>query len=257
MSVKPFKLLAFEPMVNGEATRCVLEHYRVPYQEVDRLFGWANIRTFFHGGYGGLPVLYGNGVRLTGPVPIIRHFDAERGRPRLLPPEQPLRREIEAGWRRFIPGLSSGVVPLAYYHLLPQTQAMIRSFGEPITPLGRSLLPFIYPGLRALLSTLLRLNPARIDDCRIRMDTILDEVDRRLSHHRYMVGDQLSLADIGMVAATAPVLLPDHYAMRVPPPAELPPAFAAIVAETRQRPCATYVKRIYAELGGETSRHQD
>lgn len=253
MTAKPFKLLAFEPMVNGEATRCVLEHYRISYQEIDRLFGWANIRTFFHGGYGGLPVLYGNGVRLTGPVPIIRRFDAERGRPRLLPPEQPLRREIEAGWRRFIPGLSSGVVPLAYYHLLPQTQAMIRSFGEPITLLGRALLPFIYPGLRTLLSTLLRLSPARIDDCRMRMETVLDQVDRRLAHHSYMVGDELSLADIGMVAASAPILLPDHYAMRVPPAAELPPAFAAIVAETRERPCAAYVKRIYAELGAPRS----
>lgn len=251
MSEAAFKLLAFAPMVNGEATRCVLEHYRIPYQEVDRLIGWANIRTILHGGYGGLPVLYGNGVRLTGPVPIVRRFDAERGRPRLLPAEQPLRREIEAGWRRFLPGLSSGVAPLAYYHLLPQTKAMIRSFGEPITPLGRKLLPSIYPGLRAVLSTLLRLSPARIEDCRTRMNTILDQVDRRLAKHRYMVGDQLSLADIGMVAASAPVLLPDHYAKWVPPASKLPPALTAIVEETRQRPCAAFVDRVYAELGGE------
>ena len=241
-------LLAFAPMINVEATRCVLEYYAIPYREVDRLFGWANILTFFHGGYGEVPVLYGRGVRLSGPAPIVRRFDAERGSPRLLPPEEPLRREIETEWKRFLNGLSSGVAPLAYYHLLPQTKAMIKSFGEPISPFGRSMLPFIYPGLRALFRVLLRLTPARIEDCRSRMNVILDSVDRRLASHSYMVGDHITLADIGMISASAPILLPDHYAKRVPPLADLPPAFTAIVAEARARPCAAYADRIYAEI---------
>jgi len=250
---EPRTLLAFAPMINCEATRCVLEHYRLPYREVDRLFGWANILTLFHGGYGEVPVFYGSGVRLSGPYPIVRRFDAELGSPQLLPLEQPLRGRIEAEWKLFHNGLSSGVAPLAYYYLLPKTRAMIKSFGEPISPIGRAMLPLIYPGLRALLSTLLRLTPARIDDCRTRIDAILDRVDRRLAHHAYMVGDQLTLADIGMASASAPILLPRHYAKWVPPMADLPSAFAAIVAETRMRPCAAYVDRIYAELGSRTA----
>jgi glutathione S-transferase len=245
-------LLAFAPMINCEATRCVLEHYRLTYREVDRLFGWANILTLFHGGYGEVPVFYGRGVRLSGPYPIVRRFDAKLGSPRLLPLEQPLRGQIEAEWKLFHNGLSSGVAPLAYYHLLPRTKAMIKSFGEPISPIGRAMLPLIYPGLRALLNALLRLTPARIDDCRTRIEAILDRVDRRLADHRYMVGDRLTLADIGMASASAPILLPPHYAKWVPPPADLQPAFAALVAETRLRPCAAYVDRIYAELGART-----
>lgn len=250
---KPRTLLAFAPMINCEATRCVLEHYRLPYNEVDRLFGWANILTLFHGGYGEVPVFYGQGVRLSGPYPIVRRFDGDLGSPRLLPREQPLRGQIEAEWKLFHNGLSSGVAPLAYYYLLPRTKAMIKSFGEPISPIGRAMLPLIYPGLRALLGALLRLTPARIDDCRTRIDTILDRVDRLLAHHRYMVGDRLTLADIGMASASAPILLPAHYAKWVPPLADLPHAFAAIVAETRMRPCAAYVDRIYAELAARST----
>ena len=248
MSERPPTLLAFAPMINCEATRCVLEYYGLPYREVDRLFGWVNIRTFFHGGYGEVPVLYGPGVRLSGPAPVVRRFDAERGKPRLLPPEEPLRTEINADWRLFHNGLSSGVAPLAYYHLLPQTRAMIKSFGDPISPFGRAVLPYTYPAFRALLSTLLRLNPPRIEDCRTRINLILDRVDRRLAAHDYMVGDRISLADIGMISACAPILLPEHYAKWVPPPEDLPPAFMKVVEETRARPCAAYVDRIYAEI---------
>jgi glutathione S-transferase len=248
MTEKPRTLLAFAPMINCEATRCVLEYYGLPYREVDRLFGWANILTFFHGGYGEVPVYYGGGVRLSGPAPIVRRFDAERGSPRLLPPEEPLRTRIYEEWKFFHNVLPAGVVAFSYYHLLPQTRAMTKSFGDPISPLGRALMPAIYPGLRWLLSTLLQLNPAHIEDCRTRIDLILDRVDRTLAHQDYMVGDQITLADIGMVSSCAPILAPDHYARWLPPPEDLPPAFAEMVAETRARPCAAFVDRIYAEI---------
>jgi glutathione S-transferase len=248
MKAETRTLLAFAPMINGEATRCVLEYYGLPYREVDRLFGWVNILTFFHGGYGEVPVLYGAGVRLSGPAPVVHRFDAELGRPRLLPPEEPLRTQVNEEWRLFHNFLSSGVAPFAYFHLLPQTRAMAKSFGDPLSPLGRAVMPFIYPAFRSVLSTLLQLNPARIADCLTRIQLLLDRVDRRLEHHDYMVGDQMTLADIGMVSASAPILLPAHYALWLPPPEDFPPAFADMVAETRKRPCAAYSQRIYAEI---------
>jgi len=248
MTGKARTLLAFAPMINCEATRCVLEYYDLPYREVDRLFGWANILTFFHGGYGEVPVYYGGGIRLSGPAPIVRRFDVERGSPRLLPPDEPLRTRIWDQWKFFHNVLPAGVVAFCYYHLLTETRAMKKSFAEPISPLGRALMPVIYPGLRALLSTLLQLNPGHIEDCRTRIRTILDRVDRTLAHQDYMVGDRITLADIGMVSSAAPILVPPHYARWLPPPNDWPPGFADMVAETRARPCAPYVDRIYAEI---------
>jgi glutathione S-transferase len=245
---KPRTLLAFAPMINCEATRCVLEYYGLPYHEVDRLFGWVNIQTFFHGGYGEVPIYYGGGLRLSGPAPIVRRFDANCGSPRLLPPEQPLRTQINSEWLFFHNVLSSGVAPFAYYHLLPQIEAMAKTFGDPLSPLGRALMPIIYPGFRWLLSTLLQLNPARIDDCRTRMLMILDRVDRRLSTHEYLVGDHITLADIGFISSSAPILVPEHYAKQLPSPEYWPPAFAETVREARSRPCWPYACRIYGEI---------
>jgi glutathione S-transferase len=250
MTEKAPTLLAFSPMVNCEATRCVLDYYKLPYREIDRLFGWANLLTFFHGGYGEVPVLYAPRLHLSGPAPIVRRFDATLGRPRLLPPEQPLRSEIERAWAFFHNDLPAGVVRLAYFHLLPQTAPMVKSLGGPISPFGRAMLPAIYPALRSLLRLLLGLDPARLEDWRRRVDVILDAVDRHVEKgHCYLVGEHISLADIGMVSSAAPLFVPPHYARWLPPLEEFPPALASLVEETRRRPSAAYVERIYAEIG--------
>jgi hypothetical protein len=47
-----------------------------------------------------------------------------------------------------------------------------------------------------------------------------------------------------MISAPAPILLPDHYAKLLPPLAQFPSEFAALVAET-SRPCALYANRIH------------
>lgn len=247
-------LLAFAPMINAEATRCVLEYYGIRYREVNRFLGWANVLTFFHGGYGELPLLHGRGLRLSGPMPIVRRFDAERDRPRLLPPDEPLRSEIEREWKLFLPGLSSEVALLAYFYLLPQTELMIKSFGAPLGPTERAALPLIYPTFRSVLSRLLGFSPSRIEDSKRSIDEILDRVDQRLAHHSYMVGDRLTLADIGMVSASAPILLPEHYARWIPPLAQLPSEFAAIITQARSRPCALYANRIYDEISQASRR---
>jgi glutathione S-transferase len=235
-------------MINAEASRCVLEYYGIGYQEVNRFLGWANILTFFRGGYGALPLFESDGLRLSGPVPIAKRFDAERGTPPLLPVEEPLHSEVQREWGRFFQKLSAAVARLAYFHLLPHKELMIKSFGEPLTKSGRTMLPVIYPAFRATLTSLLKLTPESIRERRREIDEVLDEADRRLADHQYMVGDRLTLTDIGLISASAPIFVPDHYAKWLPPIEQLPEEYAAIITEARSRPSAAYAERIYAEI---------
>lgn len=248
MTEKQPTLLAFAPMINAEATRCVLEYYGIDYREVNRFLGWANILTFFRGGYGALPLFQSGSLRLSGPVPVTGHFDGQSGRPRLFPPEEPLHGEVEREWKLFFKKLSAAVARLAYYHLLPHKKLMIKSFGEPLTTSGKAMLPVIYPAFRSALTSLLKLTPEREAECRRTIGGVLDEADRRLVDHRYMVGDRLTLVDFGLISASAPIIVPAHYAKWLPPIEQLPGEYGAIIAETRQRPCAAYAERIYAEI---------
>jgi hypothetical protein len=60
-------MLTFAPMVDSKKTRFLLWHYRLTYREERHIFGWASVLTFLYGGYGRIPMIYGDGLRLTGP----------------------------------------------------------------------------------------------------------------------------------------------------------------------------------------------
>lgn len=190
---------------------------------------------------------------MSGPGAIVRRFDPARSRQhRLLPLEQPLRSQVEADFAAYNNDLAADVAAFAYFHLLPAREAMIESFGKPITPLGRAMLPHVYGALARLFVVLLRLRPSRIADVTLRIEALLSHTDDRVSDGRkYLAGNRPTLGDFGLMSAMAPIVLPPAYAPRVPPLDNLPAAFRAFVEATRKRPSGRFVSRLYEELASE------
>lgn len=249
MAAKLPVLLTFSPMVDSECTRRIIQYYGLDHVERDRLFGWVSLLTFLHGGYGRVPLFYGRGFALSGPRAVVDHLDGKFPARRLLPPDEPRRQQIEAAFALYNNELALDVAAVAYFHLLKQRDAMIESFGKPVTPAGRRALPVVYGALRALFSLLLRLRPERIDDATLRVEALLDYSDRSLrAGQKYLVGDSPTLADFGMMSAMAPIVLPPAYAPRVPDFAKLPVEFQAIVTRARKRPSGRFVMRLYQQL---------
>ena len=135
-------LLTFAPMVDSELSRLLLRHYGVAHREDDHLFGWVSLLTLFHGGKGVVPLLYGDGVKLTSPRKIAEHFDPlappER---RLIPTEGELAQHVEADWQTFNGDMGADSAVYAYYHLLPAKELMAPIFAAPVPPLEAKLTP--------------------------------------------------------------------------------------------------------------------
>ena len=242
-------MLTFAPVIDGECTRRVLHHYALPYREVDRLFGWVSLLTLLHGGYGRIPLAYGQGRPMSGPSALVRRFDVASARGRLMPSEQPLRQQVAADFALYNGELARDVARIAYFHLLPERELMIRSFGGPITAAGRAALPIVYPALQKLFDLLLGLTPARVADATTRVTMLLDRTDARLSDgRRYLVGDHLSMGDIGLASAMAPILVPPAYQVRVPAVELMPSSLRDLIMRTRERTSGTFVLRLYDEL---------
>ena len=247
---KPLTMLTFAPMIDSECSRLVLRHYRLDYEERDRLFGWVSLLTFLHGGYGRIPLIYGPGVARSGPSACVREYDdAQLAERKLLPVEQPLRQQVEADFKIYNGALAADVAAFAYFHLLPQRELMIDSFGRPVTPTERKVLPRVYGALRGLFRLLLRLNKKRIDDVELRIEALLDWTDRRLVPGQlYLNGNRPTLADLGLMSAMAPILLPPHYQPRVPALERMPDELRRLVERTRNRPTGRFALRLYQEL---------
>ena len=241
-------LLTFAPMVDSELCRFVLGHYAVAFRERPHVFGWASILALWHGWTVQIPVLYGDGLRLVGPRDIVDHFDetcpVER---KLVPGRQPLRGQVEADWKLFNGELAAHTAVVAYFHLLPHRDIMMEPFFRGVPPGEARLLRGSYPALRALFTLLLRLSAAKAQDALMRIRMIFEKTDSRLADgRRHLAGDALTLSDLSLAAAAAPLLLPKGYRFPIPPFDLMPSEMKAIITEMRQHATAGFIQRIYA-----------
>ncbi|WP_426955582.1 hypothetical protein [Muricoccus radiodurans] len=247
----PRTLLTFAPMIDSELCRLLLDRYGVTYQEEPHLFGWASLLSLRRGGTLQVPLLYGGGLRLAGPRAMVDHFEPTCLRERkLLPARQPLRTQVEADWQQFHGPLADDTAALAYFHLLPHRTLTGELFARGVPPGEASALDWAYPLLRGAFTFFLRLGPGRAADALTRIRMACDVTDARLADGRpFMNGDALTLSDLALATALAPVLLPDGYRSPHPRVEDLPPTMRAVVAELRKRRTAHHVGRIYAACG--------
>lgn len=243
------KVLTFAPMVDSETVRLLLRHYHLAYVEEDHLFGWASLLTLFHGGNGKIPLVCGGDVTVTGPLPLAQHFDATLAEEaKLIPTVSPLAQKVTTDWIAYNTGLGTDVAVFAYFHLMPQRKLMQPIFAEPVPPGERRALPWAYPMLNFLFKVGLGLSPQHAENAATGIRRVFDDTDRRIGDsRRYLCGDRLTLGDIALAAAAAPLLLPAGYGAKMPPVDAMPAPMKLLIHELREHPTAAFVDRLYAE----------
>ena len=242
-------LLTFAPMVDSELSRLLLRHHSVAYRESDHLFGWVSLLTFFHGGYGQVPLLYSAGARLTSPRRIAEHFDAFRpAERRLIPTGGPLAAQVEADWKTYNGEMAADSAVFAYYHLLPERELMTPIFAAPVPPGEAKLTPVAYPLIAGLFRMLLRLNAERAEAAIARIRATFAQTDERVADGRlYLLDERPTLGDLALASAAAPLLLPEGYGAKMPALEQMPPALRSVMEELRRTRTAAFVQRLYAE----------
>jgi len=236
-------------MIDSEGCRFVLAHYRQPYSEEPHVFGWASLLALWHGYTIQIPLLYGKKLQLAGPKELVDHFDKTcPPELKLIPTEKPLADQVAADWERFNTTLAGAVAVFAYYHLLPHRELMFEPFTRGGPDYERSFLGYGYPALAGLFKLLLKLNAERATNALAIIRSSFDEVDKQLKDgRRYMVGDRLTLSDIALATAAAPILLPAGFGSPMPTLEQMPPEMVSIITEMRQRDTAKFIERIYRD----------
>lgn len=144
----------------------------------------------------------------------------------------------------------------AYERLFEDPALTLQLWGarEPAVPRWqRALLPVLRPLLRAAVRRMLRVTPASAYKALARTREVFDEMDARLEDgRRYLLGDQLSLADITFASLGALAVLPDNYggghlATRFPKVESLPDPWREEVESFRRRPSGRFIMRLYRE----------
>lgn len=238
------ELFTFRISHYSEKIRWMLDAASVEYREVH----WT---PFFHV----LPALRYGGRGTT--VPILRHGGGyvqdsteillwlDRNMPgfKLLPRDPPLRREA-LRWEAELDHAGFHVMRFAYGHTLDDAAAVTDLWTLDATRLQRLMIRRGFPLLAVMFRRKLRLSDGALERSRNRIEHLLDLLDTALADGRdYLVGGQLSAADICACALLAPLVGPSEHA--VYGRADMRAALAEVVAHWQRRPSFAWVRRRY------------
>ena len=241
-------LLTFAPMVDSETSRLLLAHYGIAYRERDHLLQRAAPTTLFYGGIVQIPLLYGSGLRLTGPRAISNHYEALAAPEHRLVPGDGEAAQVEEDWKTYNGGLALHTAVFAYHHLLPLRELMSGIFAEPLAPAEAKYVRADYSILEFVLRLGLRPTAARAASALEQIRTIFAQTDARVADgRRYLCGDRVTLGDVALAAAAAPLLSPPGYGSKMPAIGLMSLPLRTALAELRSRPTAAFVQRLYAE----------
>jgi glutathione S-transferase len=241
------RLITFAPMIDSEFCRVLLAHYGVAYQEEDHLFGWASLVSLVNGGTPQIPLLCGDGLRIAGPRGVADHFDAVApSDKKLMPADGVDAAQVNADWSRFNGTLGTAVAVICYYHLLPQRGIMLAPLSHGLSPAETRALPAVYPAVAGLLRLLLRLNAANAAAAVDQARALFDEITQRIADGRqYLVGDRLTLSDLALATAAAPLLQPPGFGSPMPAIDQMPEDLQRLASEFRAHGAAKFVRQIY------------
>lgn len=233
-----------------EMARWLLDRLAIPYAEECHAPVFHKRATRRRGGDSIVPVLDTTDAILPDARRILNYYEARcPPHQRLFPQDTQLRAETLQLFDRFYDTFGVAVRAWAYAHLLPFNRAAtVRVWTERAPAFERMMVPLVYSRLASAMRRSLNLKPETVTEQRAVMETILKEVDARLSDgRRYLMGQEFTAADIAFAALGAPAVLPPEYGGPMPKLEELPPDMRADVESIRARPAGQFILRIYRE----------
>lgn len=176
---------------------------------------------------------------------LVKHVPAAA----IIPPQGALRDEafaLEATFDR----MGDAVLVLFYATVLGDSAAMLRLWTPDSSPRQVRTLARLLPLVRPFMRVWYRMNPAGIEAVTHIIEETLDLLDERVmrSHSGYLVGEQLSFADITACALLGPIFGPAQHPMWSD--STVRAMFEPISRPWRDRPAAAWVLECYAKDRG-------
>ena len=154
-------------------------------------------------------------------------------------------------WTEFInPKLGAAVPRWVYYYLLPHRSLLRGPITKGVPAWQKLVIAVAYSSIAWLIGKNLGLRKERPVAQEQTIRDVFDRVDALLADGRqFLVGDRLSLVDIGFAGMAAPVVLEPRYGHGglLPPLESVPSEMQYVVCELRERPAGKFISRIYRD----------
>jgi len=166
----------------------------------------------------------------------------------LLPAEDAVRKDVLALEASF-DEVGEHVVRYAYSTTLDDHESVIRYWTLDSTPLQRGFVRSAFSVLRFIFRRKLWMSRRSVARSRQKIEAGLDVLDGRIAAgQKYLVGEQLSAADITAAALLAPLVCPDEHPIYGS--ARYRAGVAPLTVQWQERPAFRWVRQMYREHRG-------
>ncbi len=244
---EPLRLYTFSLSHFSEKIRWTLGLENIPFIEVPWVPPFHVPEARRSGRGTTVPVIDDGTTRVQDSTRILHWLDTNRGPLTLFPKDEATRKEALEIEERF-DQVGSDVIRLAYDHVLHQPEAVVRLWTIDATPMQRRALRLMFPLFRILFRRRLDTRPERLAESRARVEQGLAFIEERTAKHPYLLGEQISIADVTAAALLAPFACPDEHPVYASD--EFRAGMAPVIDEWRTRPALDWVRRVYRERRG-------
>ena len=194
-----------------------------------------------------VPVLETADGVLTDSAAIVRFADRHSTAARLLPSRTTDYQEATEFERYFDRELGPNCRRWAYFHLLNCRGLLIRLSSTGVPLAERFLASAVMSVTRPLIRRGYRIEPDAAERSLQRVQEVFRAVGERLAGGgRYLVADELSVADITFAALAAPMLLPERHGGSILSQDEIPEAMRVECLRLRSTRAGAYALELYA-----------
>jgi len=245
------RLYIFPPSSGCEVAAWLLQQYQIVTRVNRQTAPFFMFSILLHGGKDYPFVIY-RGKKLSSSLAVSLGLEAMAPKTLKLYPSDPaLKQEAAELWEKIInPKLAFAVSRWAYFYLLPRKDLLKDSITQGVPGWQKFLVNIAYRPIAGLIGKSLGISkqPPAKEEGMIR--EVFDLVDQRLSDGRnFLVGDRLSMVDIGFAGLAAPVVLEENYGHGglLPTLVQAPEAMQPMVREMRARPAGQFIQRMYRD----------
>jgi glutathione S-transferase len=236
-----------------EKARWALQRAGVRFAEEPHVPFFSRIAGRRRGVWHSVPVLATPTGTIADSTAILRWADAHAAPGRgLFPDGAEARREVEALEDELDEKLGPHTRRLAYSHVLPNRELLLRMVGESPVPRFEKLATRVsFPVMRAVMRRGMRIDAEGVARSRARIDEVFARIGERLRDgRRFLAADRFTAADLTFAALAAPILVPPQYGSALPPVAELAAEAQDEIARLRATPAGAFALRTYSEFRG-------
>ena len=226
-----------------EKVRWALDHKQLDYGVKNLLPGLHASTGKKLAGSSSLPILWHDGNAVQNSSDIITYLDQHFPTANLTPENEALRQEALA-WEKFADDeIGPAVRRVCYHVLLDHPKVLIPIFATNAAWYGPYLLKLIYPVLSQTMRAKMAINALTAQAANQQLALALDKISAHLPHRRFLVGQQLTRADIAVAALLAPLFRPKQYG--VDWPEHFPAPLEDIIAQHAEK--LAWARDLYAQ----------